>query len=66
MSEMDEMRRMNKKPIAEANSTKTLSGAGKTTKSPVAKKVPTLEDKRRAAQDELHSVWAAKMSARRK
>jgi len=28
MSEMDEMRSMNKKPIAEAKSNKTLSGAG--------------------------------------
>jgi hypothetical protein len=55
MSEMDEMRSMNKKPIAEANSTKTLSGGA------AAKSNRYAENK--ARQTTLHAKAQARSKA---
>jgi hypothetical protein len=57
MSEMDEMRSQNKKPIAEAKSTKTLSG-GAAPKGPTAHQLKTMADAKTRAENAFRPLRA--------
>jgi len=73
MSEMDEMRSMNKKPIAEVKSTKTLSGGAPARKTPdearaehakkIADQNTSMKTKAKAQQKAKHAAWEAKRNS---
>lgn len=74
MSEMDDMRAMNKKPIAAANSNKTLSGgAGEPSAADKARaknaqklsdRATSMRAKAKAQQDAQYAAWEAARAAR--